>query len=328
MLGQPALRFIIPTLLLASLASACLPSALTSRVNAPAPRPTPVQANARVFGLSSPGADGGLAAALTTSQRLERHVGIINFYEAWGSRPLPTATMQAISLRGAEPEITWEPLPQPGSATNEYSLEAIAAGHEDIYIEKWAKAARSYHKPFLLRFAHEMNLDSYPWSAQKVGTSTYLAAYRHVHDIFTQAGALNVAWVWSPGVIGGTSVSLASIYPGDSYVDEVGIDGYNAGAEIPSWGGWHSPSDLFVPTLIALRRLAPGKPVLLNELGSASLGGNKPQWITGLFDLLRSWPEVAGVIWFNFDPPGEPDWRLDNNAADLAAATKAIGAWQ
>ena len=28
----------------------------------------------------------------------------------------------------------------------------------------------------------------------------YVAAWRHVHDIFTAVGATNVSWVWCPNV--------------------------------------------------------------------------------------------------------------------------------
>jgi len=78
-----------------------------------------------------------------------------------------------------------------------------------------------------LAFAPEMN-DTTTHPVATYGTpSDFVAAYRHIHDVFAAQGVTNVVWVWTPT---GSSSSLATeapFYPGDGYVDWIGYDPYN-----------------------------------------------------------------------------------------------------
>lgn len=112
-----------------------------------------------------------------------------------------------------------------------------------------------------------------------------------MHDLFAAAGARNVRWVWSPATTG----RVAEAYPGDAYVDIVGVDGYNGGSDVVEMGGWRSPQQLFGPTLAAVRGVVAGKPVWVNETGSSERGGDKARWVTSLFDYLRG-AGVTGVV--------------------------------
>lgn len=38
----------------------------------------------------------------------------------------------------------------------------------------------------------------YPWGPQNNDPSEFVAAFRHVHDVFDSVGASNVIWIWSP----------------------------------------------------------------------------------------------------------------------------------
>jgi beta-mannanase len=132
--------------------------------------------------------------------------------------------------------------------------------------------------------------------------------------------------VWCPNVIRGLPTSLDAVYPGDSYVDVVAADGYNGGSELPSMGGWQTPEQVFGSTLEALTRLAPSKPLWINEVGSSEYGGNKAQWINKLFGYLRTTP-VAAVIWFNIATDDRPDWGLDSSSASQIAAAHSLRSW-
>ena len=78
---------------------------------------------------------------------------------------------------------------------------------------RWARALAAFGGPVRLRFAQEMNGDWYPWGAGTNGNTPaeFVRAWRHVHDIFTAAGATNVQWVWSP-----VSGAPAAVLPGRS----------------------------------------------------------------------------------------------------------------
>ena len=83
-----------------------------------------------------------------------------------------------------------------------YRLAAIIDGTYDAYIRSWATGMAALPYPVVIRFAHEMNGFWYPWCEQSNGNrpGDYVAAWRHVHDLFADAGAHNVTWLWSPNV--------------------------------------------------------------------------------------------------------------------------------
>jgi beta-mannanase len=115
----------------------------------------------------------------------------------------------------------------------------------------------------------------------------YVATYRRVRGIFDDAGAKRVEWVWCPNVIvTGNVDAISRSYPGDDFVDIVGVDGYNFGDR--AGHQWTHPADLFGSTLALVTQLAPGKPVWINEVGCADQGGDKSRWISDFFGWLVS----------------------------------------
>lgn len=283
-----------------------------------------------MFGLAAAGVDeAAINATRATADLLGKRLDVVCVYDAfaWG-QPLPTQTMDFIRAVGATPQITWEPWnPQAGPDQPLYTVSQIAGGRHDVYITNWARQAVVYGRPFYLRFAHEMNGIWYPWSVSARGETPadYAAAFRRVRRIFDDVGAHSVEWVWSPNVIiNGDTNSITGSYPGDDFVDVVGVDGYNFGND--AMHRWTSPKDLFGPTLDLLGTIAPAKPVWVNEVGSGDRGGNKAEWITELIEFL-SGTDVRGLIWFEADKPGEPDWRLTSTPATIAAAKAALASW-
>lgn len=72
--------------------------------------------------------------------------------------------------------------------------------------------------------------------------------------------------------------------------------------------------------------IADSKPVWINEVGCSSRGGNKALWITDFMKYLID-TDVRGLIWFEANKPGEPDWRLTSSPETTAAAKAALAAW-
>jgi len=126
-------------------------------------------------------------------------------------------------------------------------------------------------------------------------------------------------------IVDGMATPLNELYPGDAYVDSVGIDGYNGGTDNPGMGGWKSPSQVFASTLSQLAAIAPSKSVYVAETGSAVGGGDKAAWVTQLFTYLKTTP-VVGVDWFQFG--GYPDWRITSSSTVTSAARTALASWQ
>ena len=83
-----------------------------------------------------------------------------------------------------------------------FQLADVIDGTYDSYIREFAEAAAAWGHPFFLRFDWEMNGCWFPWSEGVNGNQPgeYVAAWRHVHDIFTSVGATNATWVWCPNI--------------------------------------------------------------------------------------------------------------------------------
>lgn len=243
---------------------------------------------------------------------------IVMWYQRWaheGVREFDPAKMDAVVSRGAMPMVTWAPRDNTrGKNQPKYALRRIIAGKHDDYIREWARDAAGWGKPMYLRFAHEMNGDWYPWSPDINGNTSdeYVAAWRHVVDIFREEGATNVRWVWSPAVLRTTGTPLSELYPGDDYVDWVGLDGYNWGTS-EYWSSWQTLAEVFRPIYDEATAVAPGKPIMITETSSTEVGGDKATWIRDAFgtDISSRLPATKAVIWFDQD--SEEDWRIDSS---------------
>ncbi|MBV9092616.1 MAG: hypothetical protein JO132_01865 [Streptosporangiaceae bacterium] len=92
----------------------------------------------------------------------------------------------------------------------------------------------------LLRIGREFNGDWYPWQVAEGGQQSYIAGYRHVVTVLRGLPGAAFRFCWNPtlGVGNLTKNGAESCYPGDGYVDEIGVDLYDwtqknsTGAEI------------------------------------------------------------------------------------------------
>jgi hypothetical protein len=211
----------------------------------------------------------------------------------------PTPQLVTLSNDGYLPEITWEPwLDSSGVNQPNYSLASIIDGNHDSYIQSWAKAAKAYGKPLLIRFAQEMNGTWYPWSEQVNGNSPgeYVQAWQHVHNIFAEDAVQNVKWVWSPNVVGsGASSDLTELYPGDAYVDYIGIDGYSYPND-----GCPTASELFGPTLAITNQLS-ARPAMIAETGIDSACSSQTSLMASLLNWASANARIIALTWFDRD---------------------------
>jgi len=277
----------------------------------------------RLFGVSLEGSgQSSLNQLPALNAALDRTIDIVNIYVAWGwEAPFPAASVTAIASTGAVPEITWEPWrPDHDNRTQpQYALDRLDDHSE--YIDQFARDCARYAQPLYLRFGHEMNSDWYPWSVTTNGNdcSAYVTAYRRLHRRFQELGATNVRWVWCPNVIyRGRCDLITHSYPGDDVVDVVGLDGYNRGGQ--------QPFNVFGPSLVLLRDIAPTKPTWVNEVGTAP-AADDGSWITEFFTLMAR-DDVECVVWFEVNKPSTLDWRLLRSPSSAGAARKALSRWR
>ena len=271
----------------------------------------------KLFGLSPNGNSKGISSIPGLSTQLGHSVDVVNIFMGW-QQPLPVASLNAIVALGAVPELTLEQWPAGGGVDQPlYANSVVTSGTYDGYLTSLASAVHAWGAPLLLRYAHEMNGNWYPWAASVNGNTpaSYVASWRHVHDIFVRAGATNVLWVWSPNAGGPTPIT--DVYPGDDYIDIIGMDGYNRGN---GTSGYQSPASVFGSLLTAVHSVAPSKPVLINETGTSELAGDKAGWLEQLFVFVRAQSTVIGIVYSDFG-----NWVLNSSPQALAGAATGLG---
>jgi hypothetical protein len=227
--------------------------------------------------------------------------GVVVYYSGW-LESFRSSFAATVAKSGAVPLVQIEP--------TGISLAAIASGRYDGYLSSYAEAVRDYGGPVILSFGHEMNGSWYSWGYRHASPARFVAAWRHIVSLFRLAGARNVTWLWTVNVISDTPSGKipdpSRWWPGRSYVNWVGIDGYYYE---PSWRF----TSLFGTTIVAVRKVT-GAPILIAETAAAPATG-QPAKIADIFAGVRAYG-LLGLVWF--DANGSRDWRLNTPAAVAA----------
>jgi len=247
----------------------------------------------------------GSAAALEAT--VDEKMDIQAVFVGWKSNgAFPTWMSGNVKAENKTLVIFWE---QYGT-----TLDDIIAGNDDAYIREFAAASKTYGGPVILAPFHEMNGNWDPWDGNP---TKLIAAWRKVHDVFMGQGVTNVKWGWAPNNRSEPNTyenRFEVYYPGDAYVDYVGVDGFNFG----------TPWETFAQALDdPLRRLAAyQKPIYIFSMASAA-GPLKPAWITDAITVqMPKHPLLKAFIWFNENK--ERDWRIESDAASAAAFKAAF----
>jgi mannan endo-1,4-beta-mannosidase len=225
------------------------------------------------------------------------------YYSGWFV-PFPTSFANKAAANGVVPLVQMDP--------EGVSMTAIVHRQYDGYLSQYAEAVRHYGHPVILSFGHEMNGNWYTWGYQNTPARQFVAAWRHIVTLFRALGATNVTWMWTVNIINNTQAgkipSPAAWWPGGSYVNWVGIDGYYLK---PDWAF----APLFGPTIGVVRRLT-GDPILIAETGAVRPAG-QPAKIADLFGGIRSYG-LLGFVWFDEPNSRGQDFEINSRAA-LAA---------
>jgi hypothetical protein len=251
--------------------------------------------------------------------------------------PFDAAILEQFRTRGIMPGLTWNPSRGPvvghfGTDQPDFSWTQITSGRYDDYLKQFATAAARYGHPFMIRMLHEMDGTWYPWAYRENGNTdpaNYVAAWRHIVDVFRQEGASNVQFVWSPSVLNAAALSrygdtLKQMYPGDGYVDWVALDGY-----ANERNGWGALEDRFAASYDFVTGVSQ-RPVMLFEVGSSEHPGDpaaKAAWITQGFltTIPQRFPRIRAVNWFNSsDDRDANDYRIDTSPESLAAWMRVV----
>jgi hypothetical protein len=296
-----------PTLTAVGLVLALI-GALTLSAKAVSP-PAPEPASAPALLGAGAWADSGTAAAQqAATRRLETAIGrqlnIGHSFVPWGAGlgEVPAANVAA----GRTPMISFG---------KDGTWRAVAAGRHDRYLAALARSVAGLGRPVLLRYAWGM--DSAGLRTTRSGGAAYVAAWRHVHELFAAQGVRGF-WVWSPSAdaFAGARGGVDRFWPGDAYVDWVAADGFN-------WGSCTDRSTwrAFGPIFKAFYAWgsARAKPLMISGTGTVEDPidpGRKHDWyLDAAGALARSMPRVRAVVLL--DQGGRCDWRPDTSALSM-----------
>ena len=119
---------------------------------------------------------------------------------------------------------------------------------------------------------------------------------------------------------------LRDVYPGDEYVDWVGISGYNWG-DTRTWSQWQSFLRIFDQSYEKLEALTL-KPIMIAEVASAVSGGDKAAWIRQAYfkQIPSGFPRIRAIVWFHANK--ENDWRVNSSDRSLRAYREVVASAQ
>lgn len=212
---------------------------------------------------------------------------------------------------------------------------AIARGEQDVYFGNMAGVIKRFGQPVFISLNHEMNGIWYPYSqpynpaingpAPRTTAADYVKAWQRIVTIFQKVGATNAIWMWSPNAEDVGGVPFQNYYPGDNYVDWIGISLYSD----------NPPDSLAKLDAFAASR---GKPIFINEFATGETKNQNyskyrgrpfpgdAKWVADFFRTLETrYPNVKGVSWFETNKrPYEDNFLLERVPDQARAYSTAV----
>lgn len=293
-----------------------------------------------------------LASDISAMERLaQKRLAWVQFESDWAeSTEFPWDAVRSISQAGRTPYIRILPRSreeQDTGADPVYTMENFLQGHFDDLIRRWAELAKASGVDLVIEFGPEVNGNWYPWNGQwngggetkgygdpslADGPERFRDVYRRFIDIFRQARADRVTWflhVDSQPKPREPWNAMAGYYPGDEYIDWIGVSVF--GAQLPG-DHWNSFTDTLDVTYNEIVAISPLKPVAIVEFAvteSPQRPDGKADWIRQALSAVKGgwYPHVKAVSYWherNWIPDSTYSLRIDSSPAALAAYREGV----
>lgn len=228
-------------------------------------------------------------------QSLDENFPLRGIANAYNSNKYVELTLQTTHIKDVDA------LKASGRA-NASLMYDILSGKYDDYLNNYAQAIKAFGHPILFRLNNEMNGDWCWYSAYYTGKDTdiYKAVWRYIHNIFDHNGVNNVLWVFNPHDVSRPDFKwnhYLMYYPGDEYVDIIGLTGYNTGTYFPG-ETWREFDEIY-SEMYAEYLETFDKPFMITEFSASSVGGNKANWIKNMFRHIDSMNNIKVAIWWS-----------------------------
>jgi beta-mannanase len=259
---------------------------------------------------------------------IEKKIIWAMFSDNWGKEGIifPEKNVMTIHSLGIVPFIRMMPRSDfaEGKIDSEFTLEKIIDGKFDDELRKWANDAKKVHIPMIVDFGPEMNGNWFPWSGivngggkrdgygdPKLadGPERFKDAYRHIINLFRKQGADDITWafhVFPPveknedGELHKKWNNLKNYYPGDEYIDWIGVSVYGAVEPDSEWRSFTEILDKAYPVIAGI---SAEKPLGVFEFGVAEYPrlGNKTEWIRDALESLEAgkYPRIKAISYWD-----------------------------
>lgn len=188
-------------------------------------------------------------------------------------------------------------------------------------VRKTLNTLAGYNKPMFIRFANEMNV-----SSLGDDPTLYVDTFRRVADMVHEYPQF--AMVWSPTDVGALDRPLKYFWPGDEYVDWVGISNYmieyfqgnrNTSATDSVYfmtGDYSWATNRIKPLMKFMQENNINKPVMISEGGVPTgnkYGENTESWAAPrlrnmLYYLTMKYPQIKMINYFDVHRSDEPEY--------------------
>ena len=248
----------------------------------------------------------------------------------------PKNAVEIISQEGNVPFIRMMPRSDWYESSPEpiYALERIENGYFDEELRQWFKDAKTATVPLLVEFGTEVNGDWFSWNAkwngEKTGAEQFKKAYRHIIDISREEGAYNITWFFHVDAQGEPEKAawnaMTAYYPGDDYIDWLGISVY--GAQEPG-DDWQSFIEVFDSAYDEFSSISATKPLAILEFG-VNEHTQKAVWISEALQAINGgrYPRIKAVSYWHSNWQNDngimSKLRIDSSQASLVAYTQKV----
>ncbi len=250
---------------------------------------------------------GTIPELYTFEHRMGEQVNIAATAVHWGNENnFPEAYANLVTGRSTTLLIYWYPMDYREDAEGQdaFHFAKILNGSWDAYLDSFAQSAARNGGDIVIAPFEEVNGSWTHWNgvSETYGTKEeYIETFRYLRDKFKNAPNVRFAWVINQVSVPDTSENaISTYYPGDAYVDLIGINAFNFGTP------W-----LSFDTLIgrAVSEVLPyHKPIYITSTASAP-GEEKATWIQNMFQSTYFKNGIVkGFVWFN--EYKERDWRV------------------
>lgn len=190
--------------------------------------------------------------------------------------------------------------------------QKVLSGEYDPNIKAIAVAIKALKSPVTVRFAQEMeDITTARFTWQGWSPQDYISAYKRVIDIIRKERP-DIQAMWSPKGLEG----LKDYYPGDGYVDLIGLSVFGLEAyDKIEYGGSKTFEETLEPGYN--RVVGFNKPIWVAELGYEGSTQYMLPWIQTATQTNEKFPELKEVVYFNDKDVhpwpyglGNPDWRV------------------